>query len=309
MIPHAGGCDAVGVCLAVLHRRPTKESCKHMRKEDRDSLIRKHYRLQAQKDGNSPLSTIGERVVREKEFNLITSFINVVSKQRSQHEFRVLDVGCGNGYTLQRLTNTFDNILFFGLEITPELIQIAESRKMGRCQLSGGDIRHAPYDDTSFDVIFTERCLINILDQKEQLEGLHEIARMLKPTGFFLMIECFNDGLENNNRARREMGLEEITPAYHNLYFDKSNLFSGIQDILVRVDPADIDSNAGMVLFPENFLSSHYFVARVLHPLITKGEWIRNTEFVSFFSFLPPIGNYAPVQSLIFKKRKVRETP
>jgi hypothetical protein len=42
----------------------------------------------------------------------------------------------------------------------------------------------------------------------------------------------------------------------------------------------------------------------VLHPLLTKGEWIRNTEFVSFFSFLPPIGNYAPVQSLVFKKRK-----
>jgi SAM-dependent methyltransferase len=275
-----------------------------VKQEENDALIRKHYREQAEKDGDSPLSTIGERVIRDKEVDLITSFIRVVSRQRPGKEFQVLDVGCGNGYTMQRLTDTFDDVLFSGLEMTPELLKIAESRKLERCQLRGGDIRHAPYQDSSFDVIFTERCLINILDQKEQFDGLREIARMLKPTGYYLMIECFNDGLENNNRARREMGLDDIAPAYHNLYFDKKALFEGIRDVLIPVDPADVDPNAGMMLFPQNFLSSHYFVARVLHPLLTKGQWIRNTEFVSFFSFLPPVGNYAPVQSLIFKKRQ-----
>jgi SAM-dependent methyltransferase len=278
---------------------------KQMKREENDALIRKHYREQADKDKDSPLSTIGERVVREKELDLITSFIRVVTRQRrGQQVCHVLDAGCGNGYTLQKLTDSFEEVQFSGLEMTPELLQIAEARQLKRCQLHSGDIRHAPYDDCSFDIIFTERCLINILEQKEQMDALREIARMLKPTGYYLMIECFNDGLENNNRARREMGLEDIAPAYHNLYFDKDALFAGTRDILAPVDPVDVDRDGGMMLFPNNFLSSHYFVARVLHPLLTKGEWVRNTEFVSFFSFLPPIGNYAPVQSLVFKKRK-----
>lgn len=278
-----------------------------MKPEDKDALIRKHYREQAEKDGDSSLSTIGERVVREKELDLITSFIRVVSNQRQGEDVHVLDAGCGNGYTLSELTNTFQDVQFSGLEMTPELLQIAEKRKLERCQLDIGDIRHAPYDDSSFDIIFTERCLINILDKKEQLDAMHEIARMLKPTGYYLMIECFNDGLENNNRARQEMGLDAISQAYHNLYFDKDVLLTDIRDTLVPVDPADVDPNVGMTLFPGNFLSSHYFVARVLHPLLTKGEWIRNTEFVSFFSFMPPVGNYAPVQSLIFKRRKAAD--
>lgn len=276
-----------------------------MNREENDVRIRKHYRDQAEKEGDSALSTMGERVVRQKELDLISSFISAVTRSgRRQKVCRVLDVGCGNGYTLQKLVETFDDIEFSGLEMTPELLQIAEARQLERCQLHGGDIRNAPFDDCSFDIIFTERCLINILEKKEQMDALGEIARMLTPTGYYLMIECFNDGLENNNRARREMGLDDIAPAHHNLYFDKDALFEGIRDILVSVDSINFDSNGERMLFPSNFLSSHYFVARILHPLLTKGEWVRNTEFVSFFSFLPPIGNYAPLQSLLFKKRQ-----
>jgi SAM-dependent methyltransferase len=279
---------------------------KQVKREDHDALIRKHYREEAEECGDSPLSTMGEGVVRQKEVDLIISFVLAVSRRVQERQMHVLDAGCGNGYTLQKLTEVLKDCRFFGLEITPELLEIAITRRLKRCQLDGGDIRCAPYDDGVFDIIITERCLINILDKQEQLDALHEIARMLKPTGYFLMIECFNDGLQNNNRARREMGLDDIAPAYHNLYFDKEELYAGIRDLLIPADPEDIDPDCGMMLFPSNFLSSHYFVARVLHPLLTKGEWIRNTEFVNFFSFLPPYGNYSPVQSLIFKKKITR---
>ena len=79
-------------------------------------------------------------------------------------------------------------------------------------------------------------------------------------------------------------------------------LFEAVQSELRVVDPAELDPDGGGDLLRSNFLSSHYFVARILHPLITRGEWVKNTEFVKFFSFLPPIGNYAPVQAYIFEK-------
>ena len=98
------------------------------------------------------------------------------------------------------------------------------------------------------------------------------------------------------------MGLDEIEPAYHNKYFEKEQLFEAVRPTLRVVDPAELDPDGGGDLLRANFLSSHYFVARILHPLITRGEWVKNTEFVRFFSFLPPIGNYAPVQAYVFEK-------
>jgi len=49
---------------------------KQMKREENDALIRKHYREQADKDKDSPLSTIGERWFEKK--NLISSLRSYV---------------------------------------------------------------------------------------------------------------------------------------------------------------------------------------------------------------------------------------
>ena len=41
--------------------------------------------------------------------------------------------------------------------------------------------------------------------------------------------------------------------------------------------------------------------ARALHPLVTRGAQVRNTEFVKFFSHLPPYGEYAPLQIYLLR--------
>lgn len=269
---------------------------------DTDNLIRQHYQQQAEKDGASALSTIGENVVREKEVELIKNFLGMVRRKTAITTLRILDVGCGNGYTLEVLRKFDPSFRLYGLEFTEELLAIARSRNLKGVVLEPGDIRSTHYNDAYFDVIYTERCLINILNMEEQKKAIREIARILKPCGYYLMIEGFTDGLENNNKARREMGLEDINPAYHNLYFDKEKIFSEIRDLFQVIDPKEIDADLEAYLVQSNFLSSHYFVARILQPLMTKGEWIRNTEFVKFFSFLPPVGNYAPIQAYILKK-------
>jgi len=268
----------------------------------RDDLIRNHYRAQAENDGDSPLSTIGERVVRDKEVELIRNFLRAVYRQNASDQLKILDAGCGNGYTLALLVEDYPSFEFRGLEFTEEMLAIARGRNLPRCVLDQGDIRCTSYPSSFYDVVYTERSLINILDWEEQKRALDEIARILKPSGHYLMIEGFTDGLENNNKARREMGLEEIEPAYHNKYFAKEQLFEAVQPTLRLVDPAELDRDGKGDLFRSNFLSSHYFVARILHPLITKGDWVKNTEFVKFFSFLPPVGNYSPVQAFIFQK-------
>ncbi len=263
---------------------------------EKDAIVREHYKGVAEKYGASAQSTMEDEVIRNKEIEQILAFVDLVGKEQS---LRIVDLGCGNGYTLGVLTSARPGNKYRGLDASEELLKIARDRQLPNCEFLHSDARHLTLDDNSIDAIYTERCLINILDWKQQLDAFREIHRVLIPGGHYLMIECFTDGLQNNNKAREECGLDSLKEAYHNKYFEKERLFEAIDDLFTIVEPSTLASN---------FLSSHYFIARVLHPLVTKGTAIKNTEFVKFFSMLPPFGNYSPIQSYILRKRNANRT-
>ena len=269
-----------------------------------EGLVLEHYRKQAEKHGDSADSTMEDNVVRAKEVELILAFLDLLTSGSPANRLRVLDLGCGNGYALSELSESHPALQCWGLDYSDDLLQVAEARNLARCEFLQGDARRLPFDADFFDAVYTERCLINLLDWEDQQRSLREIHRVLKPGCHYLMIECFSDGLANNNRARTECGLSEIAPAYHNKYFEKDVLFPAIERLFTVVPPADLGGHENRHGIQANFLSSHYFVARVLHPLVTKGEWVRNTEFVKFFSFLPPVGNYSPIQAHVLKKKR-----
>jgi len=267
------------------------------------ALMRRHYKEEAEKHGFSSHSTMEDEIVRAREIRLILAFLTYFGPKDGRRNKKVLDLGCGNAYTLNILSEAHKDYVYYGVDLSPELLTIAKKRKLINCDFLLADGCSIPFSDNSFNLIYTERCLINILDWEAQKSALHEIDRILEPGGHYLMIECFTDGMENLNRARQECGLEELRAAYHNKYFEKKAFFEFVHEKFSVIDPAEIDIDA-RASFQSNFLSSHYFIARVLHPLVTRGGNIKNTEFVKFFSFLPPIGNYSQIQAYILKKRE-----
>ena len=44
-------------------------------------------------------------------------------------------------------------------------------------------------------------------------------------------------------------------------------------------------------------------MSRAVYPSVTKREVLYNTHFVKFFSVLPPMGNYSPIQVYLLKRR------
>ncbi len=264
-------------------------------------LVKKHYKEQAAKYGASPQSTMEDEVIREKEITLILNFCAMSKNKLGNRNLRILDLGCGNGYALSVLSKGYPANSYWGVDFSKELLSIAKDRKLPNCRFMQGDVRRLSFDSKMFDVVYSERCLINILNWEEQKLVLHEIRRVLVLGGYYLMIECFTDGLLNNNKARKECGLSELKEAYHNKYFDKDLFLQAISKIFTVVEPAQFSRKEDGYMFHHDFLSSHYFIARVLHPLVTKGESVKNTEFVKFFSSLPPVGNYSPIQAYILK--------
>ena len=99
----------------------------------------------------------------------------------------ILDVGCGLGGPCRMLADEY-NCQATGIDLSHEYIRTAkELSKLvnleNKTTFIQGDATSLPFDDDSFDVIWTQHVQMNIPD-KEKLYS--EISRVLKPGGHFL---------------------------------------------------------------------------------------------------------------------------
>jgi SAM-dependent methyltransferase len=247
----------------------------------------------AESEKDSELSTMRNVFIRQKETEFIINAIKCFSNENRVNS--LVDVGCGNGYTLSLMGKFFSNFSISGVEYTDSLREIALRRfKNSDVSIFQGDIR---FSDTlpknKYDILLCQRVLINLLDPEDQKKALENLIDLVNIGGLLIFCESFKSGLINLNNARKEFGLEPILSAYHNLYLD-DNFF----------ETKRLSENTTSTT---NTLSTHFFVARVLHAAFLKAkneEFVRNSHFVSFFSQALPdsCGNYSPLRFLSFRK-------
>jgi len=254
--------------------------------------IKKHYKEQAEKYGTSKQMSMKDTNTRDMEVEEIIKYLRII--KTNYRNPKILEIGCGNGYTAGEINEKL-NLGLIGIDFSEDLIRIAKSRKLDGVEFIVGNVLNMQFPDETFDIVFTERCLINLDSWKKQQKALNEIRRVLKVGGGFLMIEAFTDGLDNLNEARKVVGLDTIPQPFHNLYFDKLQFLQFIKGKFEK--HVNLSSS-------ENFLSSYYFGSRVLYPALIAGkkEVIYNNKFVEFFKYLSSYGNYSPIQLFALKK-------
>ena len=125
------------------------------------------------------LAPIGEFHNRGKEATLELARLAGIDEGT-----RVLDVGCGIGGPARTLAIEF-GCRVTGLDVTEEYCRVAEmlNRRVGlddKITMKHGSALNIPYDDRSFDVVWTQHASMNIEDKT----GLfREMARVLRPGG------------------------------------------------------------------------------------------------------------------------------
>ena len=169
---------------------------------------------------------------------------------------RVLDVGCGVGETL----TTLSGVERVGMDFSPAMIAQATASHP-EIRFEEGDIRYDLSRLGLFDLIYTQRCLINLLDQEAQGAAVRRICQQLTPGGCYLAVEHSADGLVALNGLRQQVGLSAIIPPWHNCY---------LQEDAVRAFVADptIDLTADA----EDFSSTYYFLSRVVNAWLAQRE-------------------------------------
>ena len=83
----------------------------------------------------------------------------------------ILETGCGNGKTLRSLGQNA-----VGIDISPAAVQLAGPSALV------GDVRHLPFNDSVFDIIFCWHVLGHLFF-KERKIAADEMLRVLKPEG------------------------------------------------------------------------------------------------------------------------------
>lgn len=98
---------------------------------------------------------------------------------------KALDVGCGTGAFTFYLADTTDGVEYSGLDnddvFIAEANRLKESRKDGnRYSFTTGDALHLPYEDDSFDCVFSHTFLTSIPDY---VGAIREMKRVVRPGG------------------------------------------------------------------------------------------------------------------------------
>ncbi len=106
----------------------------------------------------------------------------------------VLDVGCGLGGPCRMLADEF-NCNVFGIDMSHEFIRTAQKLSEiiqinGKTEFVQGDALNLPYEDNSFDVVWTQHVQMNIED-KETFYS--EINRVLNNNGTLIYYDIFKN--------------------------------------------------------------------------------------------------------------------
>src|SRR3954469_7248223 len=147
---------------------------------------------------------------------IIASFVKAICDQVKDRRARILDVGCGTGANLVRLSDFGDAE---GVDISPDALTFCHERGLDNVKLGAAET--LPYDDHQFDLV-TAFDVVEHLD--DDIAGLREMRRVLRPGGrvlLFVPTFMFLWGVQDEvSNHRRRYRLEELRQAVTNAGFE-----------------------------------------------------------------------------------------
>ena len=138
---------------------------------------------------------------------------------------RILDVGCGNGISTAVIAKHASQVI--AIDYSEAMIERAKQDHghLKNVEFRVGDALHLGFAPATFDVVVSQRCLINLATWEAQQQALRNLALVLKPGGYFFLQEGTRQGREKLNQTRETFGLGRMPPVAYNLDFDEDQLW------------------------------------------------------------------------------------
>jgi len=258
--------------------------------DTRRVMNRAFWKKRASKYGDSEEFGFPDIYLSRKENRILRNKIGPYGRKK------ILDAGCGNGYSTIAITRPGDNYVW-GIDASVEAIEIAnrlkDKRRLEDIVFVVGEITNTPFDNNFFDVVYAKRTLSNLSSRKEQKKAIDEVIRVTKIGGTVYIFDIFMEGYEKLNKLRVSFGLEPLELPFHCIPLTNEFIETMSQrgfEIHEEEDPT----------------STYYFMSRVIYPWLLKPFKMQPKAKSlpnSIFSRLPSFGSIGVNKLYILIKR------
>lgn len=104
----------------------------------------------------------------------------------------VLDLGCGTGEMIKLILEQNKDKSLYGLDLSEKMLEVAKQKLGNNTNLILGDSERLPFINSFFDVVY---CNDSFHHYPAPDKVLSEVRRVLKPSGTFIMCDCWQPAI------------------------------------------------------------------------------------------------------------------
>lgn len=217
-----------------------------------------HWHKRAETVAHDRNVNIQDIFQRELEFEFICPHLN--------SSMRVLEVGCGNGYSTAVFRKVAGHV--DGFDQSESMIARAKSTygETNNRFLTDNVLAPSSALTRPYDTVVCVRVLINLRNLEEQQLAVRNMTALVKPGGTVILVEGYQDGFKALNELRAQVGLPPLEPA-------KINFYSRLDQILPLLQ-------TNFEITHEYHLGNYDYLTRVVYPQMVGPENVtHNTDY------------------------------
>lgn len=114
----------------------------------------------------------------------------IVEKNIHGRDINILDIGCGKGRYLRNLVKMFPNNHYFAVDLSSKVMEYFDDLDI--TEKKQGTLTDIPFEDDTFDVVYTCEALEHAIDIKN---AVRELSRVVKSGGTIAILDKNKDKL------------------------------------------------------------------------------------------------------------------
>jgi ubiquinone/menaquinone biosynthesis C-methylase UbiE len=168
---------------------------------------------------------------------------------------KILDVGCGEGEGTLEFSKIAQSV--HAVDFSTTRLELAKNRTelQDNIVYSNVDMLAPNSLDSEYDIIISQRFLINLLNWEQQKSVICDLMGRLKEGGRLLLLEGSQQGAETLNRIRNLCNLTPIPIKWHNRFLDDQELSNLIDE-------------QGWTVCAQDGLGLYFLLTRAIRPLL-----------------------------------------